>query len=577
MAGLETQHKIVETIEVKGIDKALGNLDNFGKSIELNFGKALDKVPGKLTKIAKQFAFFGADLINIPKAAGKAWEGLKGKFPKVSEFGSKIKDAFNFLAPMKLVNDAIEKGIQLVKDFIGRWKQLNMEFESAQGRVQGLLLGLIDWKKSGVPAVKEIETSLKATNILVERFTKIGIETATGPAQIEAAYARLNSVLSGTGRNQQEILKFTRLSAAAAKIYGDNAEVAGGIVSKAIFEGVVEGESAFAKALKAQAQVTSKMKLEERIKRVTKVLDKMSGPLSVVTTDTESMMTRLRIISEDILQRVTYPIWQKIGQITGNIVAWFKENERTMNALVTEGQEWVDTLFEVAGVVWDVVKGFGLFLVKGTKFVELLKLGWHSISFIRKVVGAAALGFRSIVAGIHAAVDPKTGMGAFLTYANAVKIRFYEIGQQLVRMVRAFARVALPDIWVENSETLTKFFKSLKDVEGTLGGDIKRLGKEQRIREKKHGMGTTTAITRELERAELGIGLSESFGDALLKSLKGAKIQQKIGPVNIRQDFKDQDPDRVLVEFVTDLERLGEAAIQSTAGGFGTVFEGGGY
>ncbi len=573
MAGLETQHKIVESIEIKG-----------HKDVQAGFNRlagSSDKVAKSLGHSAKNAEKLSLGFDKSSKAAkkvGKATQGAGAKttsgFGKaggmIAKFAGSMLGAITIAG---LLEKALSFVIAKIGQFIRHGWEINKAYEAAGSRIQGLALGLIDFGKNATGADK-VAKSTRLANIVMAEFRDIGMETATQIPMLEATYARLNSVLAGTGATQRQILDYTKKTAGAAKVYGENAEVAGGIISKAIFEGTVEGESAFAKAFKAQAGVTSKMNLEERIQRVNKTLAKMSDAVGIVTQDTQGALDRWKILSDDILQRVMLPVYKKIGELVAGMVVYLEDNRAVIDTIVTEAQEWWATIWDVSKAIWDVTIGALKIVAAANQWGEKFKLVWHVVKLIRQTFSVIGMGLQLAVEQVRVLIDPNRGMGKMSALSEAISMKWKEIAIQIVKVFKALAKMAIPS-FAQKIPGVKRFFKGLDDTVSEMETYNKQSAKRLRAMEKNLGEGPLTETTRAMAKAEAGIGLDKAARDAVLKGMKGAKIKvtQNIAKIEIHQDFRDQDPDRVLVEFITDLERLGEAALQSTVAGEATAFE----
>jgi hypothetical protein len=165
-------------------------------------------------------------------------------------------------------------------------------------------------------------------------------------------------------------------------------------------------------------------------------------------------------------------------------------------------------------------------------------------------------------------------MGKMLALSEAINLKWKEIWLQIVKVVDSFSRMMVPDWVMKAVPAVGGFFKQMKGYQKDLQADLIKSGERVRALEKAAGLGGLTETTRALKRKEEGFGMSKEERDSLFKRFGGQKlkIEQNIAKVEIHQDFKDQDPDRVMVEFISDMERLGETALQSTAGGEADVF-----
>lgn len=572
----ETQHRVVETIQVKGVKEAQ---DAFNKIAKLSddAAKALGHTKegteqlsfgfSKVSQVAKKAE---KPLADPPKKAATAWTKLGGSMKSIA---GTIVGQF---ALFKFLEGAVMGAFNAVTNFIrGGW-EINTAYEAAQSRIKGTLVGLLDFKK-GTTAFEKVAIAQRGSNVLMDEFREISMEAVTPLASVESAYTRINTVLAGLGMNQKQIVGTTKETAAAARVYGENVDQAGSIVAKAIFEGTVEGETAFARALKAQAQVTSKMKVEKRLEKVMKVLHQMGAPIAAVTRDTGSAMQKWQILSSDVLQRVTVPLFQKIGEVANDILDVFSANKGKIDEIVIGAEEVWATVFNWGTAVWDTWKALDSVFGISKAVVGTFDQAWKKFRLVWKFVDLAASGVQILVEAVMTLIDPTRGFGKLNLLSESIHLKWLEISKSVVGVITSFSRMALPD-WVKKKVPgVQKFFDEMGGVSKDLEHQIASSAKRVREFEKALGVGPTTESTRALAKAEAGVGLDKDARDALLKSMKGLKINQNIASVTVNQDLRGEDPDRVLIEFTTGLERIGEAALQSSAGGAATAFEGGGF
>ena len=344
--------------------------------------------------------------------------------------------------------------------------------------------------------------------------------------------------------------------------------MAGSIIAKAISQGVVEGETAFARAFKAQAQITTKMTVAERFERVNEVIKKMAGPIKAVTADTAGALARWQILSEDVLQRVTFPIYQKIGQVVAEIVDWAERNKEWLDKIVADTTDWLETGWLVLKATWEV--GMALNTVLGTtgQIGGSIRVIWELLGVVGDLVKLIALGFSGIAEAIQIAADPDRGMGKLLIISQKISIAWLEIQQAIMDAAAAVARWTEPE-WMKKKPGIRIFEAASEEI----GFQIEQQEKRLLTMQKRIGAGLDAGeVTGKVTR-----GMDKALADALAKTLtkKPIKVTQNIAKVEVRQDFRDQDPDRVLIEFTQMLEGLGERAIQSTAGGAMTELEAG--
>ena len=159
-----------------------------------------------------------------------------------------------------------------------------------------------------------------------------------------------------------------------------------------------------------------------------------------------------------------------------------------------------------------------------------------------------------------------------MALSTAIELKWKEIAKQIVKVTSSFARMAVPDFVIDKVPAIKGFFKGMDDLATGMDEDIQKTGERLRRMEKNLDIKPLTETTRNLLEQESKASIEE------LKNLRGRKIQlnQNIAKIEVNQDFKDEDPDRILLEFVSLLERIGENAVQSAAAGDLTAFEAGG-
>ena len=573
MAGLETIHKVVERIEVEG-----------GKAAENAFGRlagatdkaaaALGAAAGATKKLASGFdkAEDAADAAG--DAVKKAGQGAAGAGEKAAGgIGKWVSGMFSAQLAANLLSKAIEFVIGKLRDMVAQAWNVNVAVEAAGSRIQGMTLGLMDLEH--LDPMQQVAVSSKIATQTLAEFRDMAMRTATPIATIEAANAHIMPVLAGLGKKQAEINKLTEMSAASAKVYGERAEMAGSIVGKAISTGVVEGETAFARAFKAQAQITSKMTVAERFERVNEVIKRMAGPIKAVTADTAGALSRWQILSEDILQRVTFPIYQKIGQVVAKIVDWAEENKEWLDKIVADITKWLETAMSVAEATWDIGRALDEVLGVTNKIGDSNRATWETLDAIADTMRLIVLLFRDVEESIEVINDPTRGAGKLFETSQRISIVWLQIQQSIMDAGAAMGRFLEPR-WVREILKLTGIkapAEYLEAVSEVLGSQIemeeKRLAEMQGRVAAGLDAGEVAGKVRE--------GAANALADAMSKALtkKPIKVTQNIAKVEVHQDFRDQDPDRVLIEFTQMLEGLGERAIQSTAGGAMTELEAG--
>lgn len=618
MSDANTTHKIIESFEVAGddaVNQAFARLallsSEAARAVGLThkqFGKlsqGASVVADRVTEMAETFALPGLDglagdansadaafakldrglgstddkLDAVAKASKKAATAVKHvgddgapATSKLSElFGSLKGKILGGLAAIYLLDKAVAAVSATFRYFAHRATEVDRTFEAAGSRIQGTLLGLIDFGK-GASEIERINISARGAAAIFDQLRDISKNTASELADVEEEYTRISSVVSGLGKSQYDVLRLTEMATGAAKVYGAAAAEAGNVVSKAVAEGVVEGESAFAKAFKAQAQLTGqKMPVEERVARVSRVLAAMSSGVSVVTRDTAGAFSRLNSTVDDVLQGLTSPFYDRVGQL----VQYFVDSIGDSKALGESLALGVEKIIAPLSTVWDIAASINDTLGVTDKIGALLSATWDSVkTSIELVLDPLDLFLSYVRLGyeaIHSALNPDDGLAKFYAISESLELKWSELGDTIMRAVRAvfsFAR-ALPLVGDSDfmNDFMGEFDRALEK------GDAERAKMATHLREleQRAGIGPLTDTTRALERAERGRGLEEGARRGVLESLKGLLagkplIQQNISQVNLRQQIEATDAHELLFEFARSLEKLGEAPLQSPGG-----------
>jgi hypothetical protein len=578
MADADTLHRVEERIEVTGADKAAQQFEKVTKASERlrkTDDVMWDSFAEKFDAAYKKMSWWEARRNRMLREAGDGFGKMANSIKRVGEFGKKfiggglVGSIFKGNLLAHLAMKAFNKLSSIISGMGQRIMRVNRQFESAQGRVQGLTLGLSDW--GDMDPGEQVKKSLAVSNVAMEEFQGIALKTATPVRDIERAWSRVEPVLAGMGRDQKEVMDLTQKSSEAAKVYGERADMAGSIVAKAIQEGVVEGETAFARAFKAQAGITSKMKVEERIKRVNKTLAKMGGPIEEVTKDVQSMTNRWKILTDDVLQKTTRPAYEKIGKVVGGIVNYLRSKEEVLHKIAYQVGDLFENFWSVGVAAWDTVVALNNMFGVTDRIGSAVSFVWEGVKGVAIGIDAIATGWKIFAEAVDVFQKPGKGFAKLLTMADSFEIKIMKVVRMLGRLGGKFAQMAGFDVL----EKVPGLGKAVTEIKNIWGDFEKGLEMEEELlakREKRLGMDPSTSLGRELERRAKGIGLDKAARDALLKSIKGLKVQQTIHKVEVRQDFRDQDPDRVLVEFAGMLTRLGENPLQSTVGGAATAF-----
>ncbi len=557
MADLDTMHRIVEKLEVTG---------------EKDASKRIDTVAKMADKLAEALGFSAKE--------GKGVTDVLGDVEKTSTKAS--GGFFKMAGGLAIVTQGVQWLSAKLKELLTIWWDVNKSTEAMAGRIQGVSLGLLKFGKGQ----DKISTSLKLTNILLAEFRDHAIRIGVDIPDLEKSYVRINSVMSAMGKNQYDVLKVTKMTASAAKVYGENLEQAGSIISKAIIEGTVEGESAFAKAFKAQVGAMpgrgfNKLPIEKRADKIKKVLEEMGAPVDVIATDTESALMRWKVLSEDVLQRVTYPLYKKIGETVQGIVNYLEKNKSTIDAIVDKTVSWFSATWDVASGVASIVYGVAKWVVMSGPIIHGMRVTWKLADLFAKAVHAAGIGFKLFVEifELRKLEHPWQKTNALV---EAFKLKMVEIlklvkdigvgllkmlgGEHLAKAVRKIPGVGKQiGMYIDQLKTADRYFdKQVADYE-------RRVAKMEKLA----GLSPTTELGQRQELEAMGVGVDKDARLAWLKKMFGKKRPLvNVQNMNVHQDFRDVSPDNIMVEMVRLYESLAEEALSSNVGGEESVFAG---
>jgi hypothetical protein len=378
----------------------------------------------------------------------------------------------------------------------------------------------------------------------------------------------------------KEAMDWTRQTAVAAKVYGVEAAEAGTLVSKAMLQGTVEGDSPFAIALRTMSKISPKMPMEERAEKILKVLQEMGQPIDDVTQNTETMMQRLSAWAERFFGGAFGEAYERIGTFIKEMMGGFASSESSVQGVskfLSEASVFAmdigEALIGVGKYVWVVIEG-----------VDFLRVGFKAVAYTAKVIyGLLDLGVHSIkTMGVlfdAMTSDDSKGMAKFYAMVEGLSLKFDEMGLAAKKVfldiyegITLLGRTGFfegTNLDKLLSAGLVKLQKDVAETEKSLADRQSNLYKT----EKMLGMSHQTSQTRDLAAEERKLGLDRKGRDALFASITGKPLfQMNVNKLEIKQDFKDADPDRVMIEFVKELENLASAGLQSSVGGGANAF-----
>lgn len=575
MAGLETVHKIVEKIEVQGAEGAERSFGRFADRIQRSFGRTANNVSERASGVADRISS-AFDLGSSGEAATDAAGGLTDALEGLGIGGAGAAGAMGELAAMgegllavagpltvvvgglyaayKALAFAAELAAKgLAHAYEAMWRT-NEVYDDAEDKLTGLNASLTNLSKVADP-IDRFSLAQKTATGLLSEFQATAMKTAMPLAEIAELGASLEPIWTAMGKSQWEVARATDALASAAKTLGVSTQEAKSSLYALLQTGRAGRQDPFGLALAAESGIKKIDKLEVRGEKLLRALEKIGAPVDQIASGTDEAIARWSIFTDDVLRRATKPAYEKIGEVVQKIVDWTERHSEQIDKIVGQIGTMTESFFAFLEGVWEAV------VVTGTWFDDLFGISdvfegwWKSLNKTVEWLGEVGKALKSL-----SSQDKEEAGKAWRGAINATSKRFLGV--------------------------------SLDELEETLrykpGFDFQKPNPLSPLRER-------TALEQLADKAapwsmvpspedqageERGrLFKSREDVKAWLQSIMSGKrslFEMNIGEVNIQQDFRDQDPDRVMVEFRRDLEGLGERALQSTVGGAATVFGPGG-
>ena len=483
-------------------------------------------------------------------------------------FDDLAKSVFKGSLAANMVTKAFGLVVDKTQELIARSFRVNEVYDDIEDRLTGLIMTTAKFAQSEDP-IARFEKSSQASALMLERFTKTAIKTAIPVEQIAELSARIEPIWAATGASMEQIVKATDAAASVAGVFGISTEKVLSSAQKILLTGKAGRNDEIGRLLISKAHLKSTDSLLVRTQKLGKAMEEIGAPVDKLAKGTKEATQRWQTLTDSVLRRATKPIYDKIGEVIQRIVDWTVKHEDAINRVVFFTHDLFDAVSGVAsgflkgaeaiGSWWinlDVVQNsLGAIVDLGKGFFRVIELVGHAW----KVVGE----------GIDVLADPSRGLGKLNTLVDGLYVKLLKVVQAFADLMGKVAKIVLPETVIDMLPAPMKnFAKDVQDTYKYFDQYVADREKKVANQEAKLGMEPTTDLGKDLARRREGT-------NDLLKKLFGEKrplIAQNIDKIEIRQDFRDQDPDRIMVEFTKELERLGETAYQSTVGGAATAF-----
>lgn len=529
----KSQYNIVQKISVVGAQAAAKMIDLVGMTAT----KSFFKISKGVMDAKKGLASF----MNEPTARIKKMPGVGDV---IQQFQS-AKGAILDLAKQKL---NVPSGMY---EFIAKGWELNEAFEHASHQLVGLTLGMTKLGSQGVTGIEQAEG---VTEALMERFKQTGIAAAIAPAEARRAFERNLPFMAAMGKSFDKIADASDAAAKAAKVYGRDTESAMDVIVDLERRGRARAKDPFGLALAMTAHIKKTDTTAQRVEKVNAALKKMAMPIKAVTKGTDAAIERWRILTDDVIRRSTMPLYEKLGSIVSRMVDGWMENKGAIDNVIDGITIGVDAVSDLAEEVWSAVKFFYEFggiadVVAGVvATVSTLFKSWVSIFDI------VTQSFRVIKESIKFIADPSRGMGKLDALFDGLIVK-------LLRFVKIFAD------WLAKIPGAKEL--GFTDNARIMSNYVNMRERELAKREKEVG------LPEEMRTGMRERGMKKKDLENILKTTFGTKrplLQMDVDKIEIHNDYRDLDEDRVMIETVQAFERLGHTAVQSAISGRATTY-----
>lgn len=565
MADLDTVHKITEKIEFQGAAAAFA---------------AFDKLSNVVAKVAKLM------------------EAVSDGGPKVEDFeelGEKAEEAGEDAAK------GGKKGESAWLDFAKGMTVANLAAKASEwalNAVKGAISGLFN-KLWGLN--DELDDSIDKLTAFSSVYTKFQSDVSTDEriekaGQIAGAvYAEYKEIAFGLGETTKDIKmlgedllpmalsagkswKFTtdmvKNAAYAAKALQADTGQAGASIERLLFTATPgRARDPFTLMLASEAKLKKSDTAEQRIDKLNRALEKMGKGAGAFTSGWNEAAARFGILTDDLFQRSGSFLYDKAGDALQRVVDLLEGVKGPAGEVADEVARWGNMAYDFAlslgGGIYYALKGVGVFARIG----DSLEIAWDAARGFGDAFEFVVLSAKAIEESVKLLAGDSQGVGKLETIADAMyakMLRFVEkFGDGIIKLLRLADKLTGESTftglgWAANEQE--KSMRAFKSYIATVEKDVD-------AREQKYGLGRSTEVGREAERKMDGLRMTKDERDKLLKGMFGDKRPLiEIDTVNINQDFRDQDPDGIVIDTVRALESLSEAAKSSGVGGPATAF-----
>lgn len=557
MAGMETIHRIVEKFEVQDAAKTETIFDRIARTLEGKLGKgagnAVKRVGSVVDDVKKKFGAFGKESSAGAGEAEQAVSKLEGGFGKMGAAAGKlgavaliVYGAFKAVSfGAKLVWDGLQKIAHVAIES-------NLEIDAMGDQFTGLITTMT--KLSGIKdPVERYKQSSEAASAVLGEFHGIAMKVAEPLSKISALGAKIEPFWTSLGKSQLDVVEATDAAASAAKVLGVDLDTASSSLFRLLRTGKAGKQDPFGMTLAAEAGIKKTDTLAQRADKLFKAMQKIGAPVREIAAGTDDALARWKILTHDILQRLTLPIYEKIGKLVGGIVEWTEKHHKEVDAVIDGFGELVEDSWGIAEGIWNAAAATAEWLNDITGVLDKVKgvaMWVKNTTHFAGNAGKAIKEMRENKAG---------GKPATRELADSIFEKLFGVPASALLVDKHGVQNRVKNV-VGGLRASDKI--SLKEIDQHA---LDQAGIEINYADDKSG------------KSRLGRG-SEDIRK-LLASIFGNKrpiLEMNVNKIEVQMDLRGEDSDAIMTDFVGQLERVGDAAVQSTVAGRAMAFGPGG-
>lgn len=505
------------------------------------------------------------------KKPGENAQKNKGFFEKMFDAIKKgWTDTVKAMTIANIAAKAFEWAIGKVKDFItqavARAWDLNDALDETIDRLTAFASVYTNFGKA--TAEEQGERSKRIADTVYAKYKDIAYKMGEPLAAVKQLGEDITPMALSAGKSWGQSVAMVENAAKAAKAFQTHSGMAGASIERLLYTASPgRSRDPFTIMLAAEAKLKDSDSMEKRVDKINRALEKMGKGADQFTTGTNEALARFGILADELTQKLGAPFYDKAGEFMQWLADAFYSIKDPVMDVADELGRWLKTAYDfgasIAGVIWKLEKAWLATSGLGKVLKATLDGAWSVLKGFGDTAEAVALAFKTVEESIAVMTGESKGLGKLDTLQDAMYAKLLRFVQKFSDMLTGLFEAAA-ELHVPGMEAAAKSMRASNNVLRNYienGGDGLLWGRwagEKSIdkRERKLGLSHTTEIGRRADEAMAD--LSKERGD------KRPLIN--IDKVEIKQDFRDQDPDGIVVEFVGALEKLSETAASAVGG-----------